>query len=146
MFCLTHDFKLQLRLSRNFFFLVFLEIGLYNPRTTIYYVIKIHHIYRKTIGICSLISLISLFKLLTTIAFIYQTIELTIDYLKYETVIDLKMIRIVDNRDIAITIYICVKPKQQIFKFNSGKNLNSTIIDYYRLKNDCSAAELSLIL
>ncbi len=35
MVCLTHDFKLQLRFSRNFFFLVFLEIGLYNSRTQI---------------------------------------------------------------------------------------------------------------
>jgi hypothetical protein len=65
-------------------------------------------------------SLQKLFKLLTLIVFIYQTILLTIDYYKYETVVDLQLQRLSENSDFLSipAISLCVGNKNESFKVN----------------------------
>jgi hypothetical protein len=56
-----------------------------------------------------------LVKLITFFIFIYQTIVLTIDYLKYETVINWKMIDEFENQEYLSAISLCVDSKYKIF-------------------------------
>jgi hypothetical protein len=58
----------------------------------IIYMLKIiRKFWSKTSKVRRLISFISVFKVLTTNVFKYQSFLLSVDYLKYETVIDLKL-------------------------------------------------------
>jgi hypothetical protein len=92
--------------------------------TNIIFVFKIvQKFLSKRFKICRSIPLINVLILLTTIVFIYQSILLSIDYLNYETVIDLKL------KDGSISyspaISLCLRSK--LLRSDFG---NSTISDY----------------
>jgi hypothetical protein len=75
------------------------------------------------------INLITVFKIFASIVFIYQSILLTIDYLKYETVIDLKLVPQYEHSFPAISF--CLKSKFGSFRIESGKSANFTISDRF---------------
>ena len=54
----------------------------------------IRNTWAKLIEFCQSIKIINVFRLFATIIFIYQTILLTINYLNFESVIDLKLIEL----------------------------------------------------
>jgi len=88
--------------------------------------IAIRNILVKVIKFCQKIGLIKIFKIFSTIIFINQTILLSIEYLKYETVIDLKLMSAKDKvLDSFPAISLCLKPS----RFWSSKNESSLILD-----------------
>jgi hypothetical protein len=88
--------------------------------------IAIRNILVKVIKFCRKIGLIKIFKIFSTIIFIHQTILLSIEYLKYETVIDLKLMSAKDKvLDSFPAISLCLKPS----RFWSSKNESSLILD-----------------
>jgi hypothetical protein len=89
--------------------------------------IAIRNILAKVIKLCRKIKFINIFKFLSTIIFINQTILLSINYLKYETVIDLTLIErgeqyILDSNP---AISLCLKSS----RFYSAQNESSLILD-----------------
>jgi hypothetical protein len=81
---------------------------------------------------CRKIKCINIFKFFSTIIFIHQTIHLTIDYLKYETVIDLKLLGEVrpfetysPSNPYHPAISLCLKS----WRFYSAQNESSLILD-----------------
>jgi hypothetical protein len=97
--------------------------------------IAIRNILVKVIKFCRKIGFIKIFKIFSTIIFINQTILLSIEYLKYETVIDLKLIKYSETigLDSNPAISLCLKSS----KFRSSKNESSLILDRFR-KINCS--------
>jgi hypothetical protein len=85
--------------------------------------IAIRNILAKVIKFCRKIKFIKIFKFLSTIIFLNQTILLSIDYLKYETVIDLKLIEVINSDFPAISL--CLKSP----RFYSAQNESSLILD-----------------
>jgi hypothetical protein len=86
--------------------------------------IAIRNILAKVIKFCRKIKFIKIFKFLSTIIFLNQTILLSIDYLKYETVIDLKLTHAYDlGGNPAISL--CLKSS----RFYSAQNESSLILD-----------------
>ncbi len=85
--------------------------------------IIIQKFFLKSFKTCRSIKLIRFLKLLSTIVFINQTILLTIKYLKYETVIDLKLMEEINKYSPAFSL--CLRSK--LFGSDFG---NSTISDY----------------
>jgi hypothetical protein len=86
--------------------------------------ITIRNIIAKVIQFCRKIKFIKKFKIISTIIFINQTILLSIDYLKYETVIDLKLVsqmKLISPPAISL----CLKSS----RFYSIKNESSLILD-----------------
>ncbi len=86
--------------------------------------IAIRNILAKVIKFCRKIKFIKIFKFLSTIIFLNQTILLSIDYLKYETVIDLKL-TYVYYPDSNPAISLCLKSS----RFYSAQNESSSILD-----------------
>ncbi len=97
------------------------------PYSVIVIFIAIRNILAKVIKFFRKIKFIKIFKFFSSIIFIYQTILLSIDYLKYETVIDLKLIGkqnyFTNNSNPAISL--CLKSS----RFYSAKNESSLILD-----------------
>jgi len=91
-------------------------------------VITIRNILAKVIKFCRKIKFIKILKFFSTIIFIYQTILLSINYLKYETVIDLKLIDKQHNLDSNPAISLCFKSS----RFYSAQNESSLILDRFR--------------
>jgi len=92
--------------------------------------IAIRNILVKVIKFCRKIKFIKIFKFFSAIIFIHQTILLSIDYLKYETVIDLKLIGRgleynQNNLDSNPAISLCLKSS----RFWSSKNESSLILN-----------------
>ncbi len=87
--------------------------------------IAIRNILAKVIKFCRKIKFINILKFFSTIIFINQTILLSIDYLKYETVIDLKLISKAYNLDSYPSISLCLKSS----RFYSAQNKSSLILD-----------------
>jgi hypothetical protein len=89
--------------------------------------IAIRNILAKIIKFCRKIGFIKIFKIFSTIIFIHQTILLSIDYFKYETVINLKLISHFQTieSDSNPAISLCLKSS----KFRSSKNESSVILD-----------------
>jgi hypothetical protein len=85
--------------------------------------IAIRNILAKVIKFCRKIKFIKIFKFLSSIIFLNQTILLSIDYLKYETVIDLKLIEVINSDFPAISL--CLKSS----RFYSAQNESSLILD-----------------
>jgi hypothetical protein len=86
--------------------------------------IAIRNILAKVIKFCRKIKFINIFKFFSTIIFLNQTILLSIDYLKYETVIDLKLtepFHFINNPAISL----CLKSS----RFYSAQNESSSILD-----------------
>ncbi len=90
-------------------------------------VIAIRNVLVKVIKFCRKFGFIKIFKIFSTIIFINQTIQLSIKYLKYETVIDLKLIPYSETigSDINPAISLCLKSS----RFWSSKNESSLILD-----------------
>jgi hypothetical protein len=86
--------------------------------------IAIRNILAKVIKFCRKIKFINIFKFLSTIIFLNQTILLSIDYLKYETVTDLKLTDTF-KYDNSPAISLCLKSS----RFNSAQNESSLILD-----------------
>jgi hypothetical protein len=86
--------------------------------------IAIRNISVKIIKFCRKIEFFKIFKIFSTIIFINQTILLSIEYLKYETVIDLKLDRF-EEMDSNPAISLCLKSS----RFWSSKNESSLILD-----------------
>ena len=86
--------------------------------------IAIRNILVKVIKFCRKIKLINILKFFSTIIFIYQTILLSNDYLKYETLIDLKLNgwRIWGGNP---AISLCLKAS----RFDVSKNESLLILD-----------------
>jgi hypothetical protein len=95
--------------------------------------IAIRNILMKVIKFCRKIKFVNIFKFFSTIIFINQTILLSIDYLKYETVIDLKLIWYVVKSNSNPAISLCLKSS----RFYSAQNESSLILDRIG-KIDCS--------
>jgi hypothetical protein len=76
-----------------------------------------------------------LVKLITFFIFIYQTIVLTIDYLKYETVIHWKMMDKFENQEYLPAISLCVDSKYKIF-FNESLILDCGTKNTIQMMND----------
>jgi len=91
--------------------------------------LQFRQILRQIIENLSSISLISIFKIFTTIVFTYQSILLSIDYLNYEVVTDIKLSKIDYEHNPAISI--CIKTEHEILRFNSERTENSTISEYF---------------
>jgi hypothetical protein len=89
--------------------------------------IVIRNILVKVIKFCRKIGFINIFKIFSTIIFIYQTILLSIEYFKYETVIDLKLIPFLrpNESDSNPAISLCLKSS----RFLSSNNESSLILD-----------------
>jgi len=89
--------------------------------------IVIRNILVKVIKFCRKIGFINIFKIFSTIIFIYQTILLSIEYLKYETVVDLKLITDIEiiESDSKPAISLCLKSS----RLWSSKNESSLILD-----------------
>ena len=89
----------------------------------------IHHIFKKTIKFCNTIRIIKFLKIISTIVFLSQSILLFINYLKFETVIELSLIKTITEKDLdshpAITL--CSKWS----RFDSENNENSSIRDLF---------------
>jgi len=86
--------------------------------------ITIQNILVKIIKFCRKIGFIKIFKIFSTIIFIHQTRLLSIDYLKYETVVDLKLNK-QNNFNSNPAISLCLKPS----RFYSAQNGSSLILD-----------------
>jgi hypothetical protein len=87
----------------------------------------------KIIKFCRKIGFINIFKIFSTIIFINQTKLLSIEYLKYETVIDLKLMN--NNAKEMVSspaISLCLKSS----RFWPSKNESSLILDQIG-KIDC---------
>jgi hypothetical protein len=87
--------------------------------------ISIRNILVKVIKFCRKIKFIMIFKIFSTIIFILQIILLSIDYLKYETVIDLKLFKEEYNLESNPAISLCIKSS----RFYSTQNESSLILD-----------------
>jgi hypothetical protein len=89
--------------------------------------IDIRNILAKVIKFCRKIKFIKILKFFSTIIFINQTILLSIDYLKYETVIGLKLIGLTKqyNCEGFPAISLCLKST----RFYSAQNESSLILD-----------------
>ena len=89
--------------------------------------IAIQNILVKVIKFCRKIGFIKIFKIFSTIIFIHQTILLSIEYFKYETVLDLKLMRLYKTAgsDSNPAISLCLKSS----RFWSSKNESSLILD-----------------
>ena len=89
--------------------------------------IAIRNILVKIIKFCRKIGFINIFKIFSTIIFINQTILLSIEYFKYETVIDLKLIPYDETfgSDSNPAISLCLKSS----RFYSAQNESSLILD-----------------
>jgi hypothetical protein len=80
----------------------------------------------RIIKFCRSITILTIFKIFATIIFTHQTILLSIDYLKYEAIIDLKLNRYsTRDYDSNPSISLCLKP----MRFYLEKNRSSTIKD-----------------
>jgi hypothetical protein len=90
--------------------------------------IAIRNILSKVIKFCRKIKFINIFKFFSTIIFINQTILLSIEYLKYETVIDFKLILLNQHYELDSNpaISLCLKSS----RFYSAKNESSLILDH----------------
>jgi hypothetical protein len=82
------------------------------------------HILVKVIKFCRKIGFIKIFKIFSTIIFIYQTIQLSIDYFKYETMADLNPFKPTES-DSNPAISLCLKSS----RFWPSKNESSLILD-----------------
>jgi hypothetical protein len=89
--------------------------------------IAIRNILVKVIKFCRKIGFIKIFKIFSTIIFINQTIFLSIKYFKYETVVNLNLIRHLETigSDSNPAISLCLKSS----RFWSSKNESSLILD-----------------
>jgi hypothetical protein len=89
--------------------------------------IAIQNILVKIIKFCQKIGFIKIFKIFSTIIFIHQTILLSIEYSKYETVIEIKLIPVSKTvgSDSNPAISLCLKSS----RFWSSKNESSLILD-----------------
>jgi hypothetical protein len=87
-------------------------------------VIAIRNILAKVIKFCRKIKLIKVLKIFSTIIFINQTKQLTINYMEYETVIDLKLIGDYDSES-SPAISLCLKSS----RFYLAHNDSSLILD-----------------
>jgi hypothetical protein len=89
--------------------------------------ITIRNILSKVIKFCRKIKFIKIIKFFCTIIFINQTVLLSIEYLKYETVIDLKLFGdyILYDSDSNPAISLCLKSS----RFYSAQNESSLILD-----------------
>jgi hypothetical protein len=86
--------------------------------------ISIRNILSRVIKFCRKIKFINIFKFFSTIIFINQTTLLSIEYLKFETVIDLRLAKhnILDSNP---AISLCLKS----WRFYSAQNESSLILD-----------------
>ncbi len=91
--------------------------------------IAIRNILSKVIKFCRKIKFINIFKFFSTIIFINQTILLSIDYLKYETVIDLKLLVVVHGKQYNLDSYPAISLCLKSSRFYSAKNESSLILD-----------------
>ncbi len=89
--------------------------------------IAIRNILMKVIKFCRKIKFVNIFKFFSTIIFINQTILLSIDYLKYETVIDLKLSGYLEKHNLESNpaISLCLKSS----RFYSAQSESSLILD-----------------
>ncbi len=87
--------------------------------------IDIRNISAKVIKFCRKIKFIKICKFFSMTIFTHQTILLSISYLKYETVIDLKLIGKQHNLDSNPAISLCLKSS----RFYSDQNVSSLILD-----------------
>jgi hypothetical protein len=89
--------------------------------------IAIRNVLVKVIKFCRKFGFIKIFKIFSIIIFINQIIQLSIKYLKYETVIDLKLIPYSETfgSDSNPAISLCLKSS----RFWSSKNESSLILD-----------------
>ncbi len=104
--------------------------------------VVIRNILAKVIKFCRKVKFINIFKFFSTIIFILQIIHLSIDYLKYETVIDLKLhgerkssASHHPNNAYNPAISVCLKSS----RFNSAQNESSLILDRIG-KINCASA------
>jgi hypothetical protein len=85
----------------------------------------------KIIKIFRSIPIINIFKIITTIIFISQAILLTIDYLKYESVIDLKLFSMTEIvkklNDSSPAISLCLKSSKLNFDANQSITIRELI-------------------
>lgn len=89
--------------------------------------IAIRNVLVKVIKFCRKFGFIKIFKIFSIIIFINQTILLSIEYFKYETVIDLKLIPYDETfgSDSNPAISLCLKSS----RFYSAQNESSLILD-----------------
>jgi hypothetical protein len=97
--------------------------------------IAIQNILVKVIKFCRKIGFIKIFKIFSTIIFIHQTILLSIEYFKYKTVINLKVIPLYKSNESYSNpaISLCLKSS----RFLPSKNESSLILDRIG-KIDCT--------
>jgi hypothetical protein len=88
----------------------------------------IRKLWLKISRVRRLISLIRVFKVLTTIIFTYQSILLTIDYLKYETVIDLKLNKELNDYMPAISLCFRTKLLKSDFENSTTKRILAKLL------------------
>jgi hypothetical protein len=96
----------------------------------------IRHIFKKIIKFCNTTRIIKFLKIISTIAFLNQSILLLINYLKYETVNDFSLIKTVWEKDLFSNLAITFCSKSS--RFHSENYENSSIRDVFG-KMTCTA-------